>query len=111
MRGFAPRFALESAFLVLVAVGAGLADLRPLVIAALMAGGWVLVSLIELAVWRARAVAVPPALPYAPATALPAAHPPAEPVESSPLRADGGYRPSQEGEEYTSVLSTRPDDP
>jgi hypothetical protein len=53
--GFAPRFAIEAGFLILLGVGAGIADLRPVVIVALLAGGWVLVSLIELSVWRAEA--------------------------------------------------------
>ena len=65
--GFAPRFAIEAGFLILLGVGAGLADLRTAVIVALLAGAWVLVSLFELAVWRAEgrpaARAVPPAPP------------------------------------------------
>jgi hypothetical protein len=46
------RFALEALFLVLLAVGAGLADLRPLVIVLVVAGGWVLVALVELSASR-----------------------------------------------------------
>src|SRR5919197_6390852 len=46
------RFALEALFLVLLAVAAGLADLRPLYIVAVMAGAWVLVSLAEVAAER-----------------------------------------------------------
>ena len=46
------RFALEALFLILLAVGAGLADLRPLVIVLVMAGGWVLVALVEFAAER-----------------------------------------------------------
>lgn len=42
-----PRLALEGLFLVAVAVGCGLAELDALVIAAVMAGAWVLVALIE----------------------------------------------------------------
>lgn len=41
------RFALEALFLVLLAIGAGLADLRPVVIVLVMAVAWVLVALIE----------------------------------------------------------------
>jgi outer membrane biosynthesis protein TonB len=41
------RFALEALFLVLLAVGAGLANLRPLFIVLVMAGGWILVALVE----------------------------------------------------------------
>ena len=51
--GFAPRFAIEAGFLILLGVGAGIADLRSGVIVALLTGGWAIVSLIELAVWRA----------------------------------------------------------
>ena len=51
--GFAPRFAIEAGFLILLGVGAGIADLRTRVIVAIVAGGWVLVSLIELSIWRA----------------------------------------------------------
>jgi hypothetical protein len=46
------RFALEALFLVLLALGAGLADLRPLVIVAVMAGAWALVALAELSAER-----------------------------------------------------------
>ena len=35
------RFALEALFLVLLAIGAGLADLRPVVIVLVMAVAWV----------------------------------------------------------------------
>jgi hypothetical protein len=48
-----PRFAVEALFLILVAVGLGLADLRPLVIVLVMAGAWLLVSLVELLASRA----------------------------------------------------------
>ena len=41
------RFAAEAGFLILVAVGAALAELRPLAIIILMAGAWLLVALIE----------------------------------------------------------------
>lgn len=46
------RFALEALFLVLLAVGAGLADLRPAVIVVVMAAAWVLVALVELTAER-----------------------------------------------------------
>ena len=51
--GYAGRFVLEAAFLVLLAVGVGLADVRTAAIVAVMAGGWLVVSLIELLAWRA----------------------------------------------------------
>jgi hypothetical protein len=46
------RFALEALFLILLAVGAGVADLRPLVIVLVMAGGWALVAILEFTTQR-----------------------------------------------------------
>jgi hypothetical protein len=46
------RFALEALFLVLLAIGAGLADLRPAFIILLMAVAWLLVALVELTAER-----------------------------------------------------------
>jgi hypothetical protein len=46
------RFALEALFLVGLAIGAGLADLRPALIVGVMAVAWLLVALIELAAER-----------------------------------------------------------
>ena len=46
------RFALEALFLILLALGAGLAELRPLVIVLVMAGAWALVALVELTASR-----------------------------------------------------------
>ena len=57
---YGPRFGLEASFLVLLAVGAGLADLRPAVIVLVMAAGWLLVALIELVAWRASRPQPPP---------------------------------------------------
>jgi hypothetical protein len=54
-----PRFALEAVFLILLAVGLGLADLDWVVIVAVMAGGWALVSLIELIASRRSAMRWP----------------------------------------------------
>src|SRR5436305_571340 len=65
--GFAPRFAIEAGFLILLGVGAGIADLRAGVIVALLAGGWAVVSLIELTVWRAGGPTVAPRVPPDPA--------------------------------------------
>jgi hypothetical protein len=111
MRGaFAPRFAIEVAFLILLGVGAGYADLRPAVIIGLLAGGWVLVSLIELAVWRSQARPAPgmPAT-VEPAEDEPAVEPELEdvsaPDEDYPLRPDAGDARSEEVEAYTRILS------
>jgi hypothetical protein len=46
------RFALEALFLVLLALAAGLAGLRPLYIVVVMAGAWLLVALAELTAER-----------------------------------------------------------
>ena len=61
--GFVPRFAIEAGFLILLGVGSGLADLRAAVIVAVLAAGWLLVSLVELAIWRGQSR---PAPVYAP---------------------------------------------
>ena len=47
-----PRFALEALFIVVLAVGAGLANLRPAFIVLVMAAAWFLVALVELAAER-----------------------------------------------------------
>ena len=99
--GFAPRFALEAGFLILLGVGAGYADLRPIVIVGLLAGGWLVVALIELAIWRSESR---PVVAYAPSPLVPVAvEEPA--VEQYPLRADAGEMPSEEVEAYTRVIS------
>ena len=51
--GFTPRFAFEIVFLVLLAVTAGLADLSALAIGLVMAGAWLLLTLVEWLAWRA----------------------------------------------------------
>ena len=112
--GFAPRFAIEAGFLILLGVGAGLADLRTPVIVALLAGGWLIVSLIELAAWRAeRRPLAPVTTPSPPEpepeeVGWPVEEHVAEPMEADepyPLRAGAGEAPSDEVEEYTRVLS------
>src|SRR5439155_1339328 len=54
-----PRFALEAAFLILLAVGAGLADLSPTAIVLVMVAAWVIVAVIEFTAERLGA-AFPP---------------------------------------------------
>ena len=112
--GFAPRFAVEVGFLILLGVGAGYADLRPIVIVALLAGGWVVVSLVELAVWRSQARPVGAYVPPPPPARVAAEEEPepaAEPVDEAPaedeypLRPGAGETPSEEVEEYTRVLA------
>jgi hypothetical protein len=50
--GFAVRFSVEVAFLVLLALAAGFADFETWQIALIMVVGWVLVTVIELLAWR-----------------------------------------------------------
>jgi hypothetical protein len=112
MRGFAPRFALEAGFLILLGVGAGYADLRPAAIVAIVGGGWLLVALVELSVWRAQAR---PAVVQAPALAVAEEARPPEPEAAAddpdyPLRADAGDAPSEEVEAYTRVISAGSDE-
>jgi hypothetical protein len=110
--GFGPRFAIEAGFLILLGVGAGIADLRPQVIVALLVGGWVIVSLIELSVWRAEgrtAARVPPLQPeMEPEPELEAGWPLEEHEEAEkeayPLRRDADVREA-EAEEYTRVIA------
>ncbi len=108
--GFAPRFAIEAGFLILLGVGAGIADLRTRVIVAIVAGGWVLVSLIELSIWRAegrtanRRVAPAPQLEPELEVGGPVGEPEADDDESYPLRRDTDVRDA-EAEEYTRVIA------
>jgi hypothetical protein len=46
------RFALEAAFLIAVAVAAGLAELSPTTIVLVMGAAWLLVAVIEWLAWR-----------------------------------------------------------
>jgi hypothetical protein len=119
--GFAPRFAIEAGFLILLGVGAGIADLRTQVIVVLVAGGWVLVSLIELSIWRAEGRTGSPRAAPAPAeeaepeleVGWPITGPGEEEDEAYPLRRDADVR-NAEAEEYTRVIaapeSAKPND-
>ncbi len=114
--GFVPRFAVEAGFLILIGIGAGIADLRPIVIVALVAGAWLVVSLFELAVWHAQGRPVETYLPPPLAaversddgdgrSGLPGEEPAIEADENAyPLRPDAGTSPSDEVEEYTRIL-------
>jgi hypothetical protein len=111
---FAPRFAIEAGFLILVGVGAGYADLRPAVIVGLVAAGWVLVALIELAIWLSQSRAGSGATPVAPVPVEDESEPEQEPEpalppaaseDEYPLRPDAADTPSEEVEEYTRILS------
>jgi hypothetical protein len=60
--GFGPRFVLEVAFLVLLALAAGLAELSTAWIIAVMAVGWVLVAIVEWLAWRSEQAGEAPAV-------------------------------------------------
>ena len=118
--GFAPRFAIEAGFLILLGVGAGVADLRTSVIVALLAGGWLVVTAIELAMWRAEGRTltprVPPPAPAETEPELDVGWPEEEPDDdaSYPLRAEADRETPEEAEEYTRVIGaperSSPDD-
>jgi hypothetical protein len=112
--GFVSRFLVEAGFLILLGVGSGLADLRVAVIVAVLAGGWLLVSLVELAVWRAQARPIVPLVPSPPAEPPPEPEPareePSAPEIAYPLRADAGSEPSEEIEAYTRVIEGEHED-
>jgi hypothetical protein len=116
---FAPRFAVEAGFLILVGVGAGYADLRPAVIVGLVAASWVLVALIEFAIWRSqsRAGSGSTAVAAGPAEDEPEPEPEQEPEpglppaaseDEYPLRPGAADARSEEVEEYTRILSGSP---
>src|SRR4051794_21589314 len=108
--GFAPRFAVEAGFLILLGVGAGIADLRTQVIVVILAGGWGLVSLVELSIWRGegRAASVrvpaPPGEPEVGVGWLVAEPVAVEEDEPYPLRRDADVRDA-DAEEYTRVIA------
>src|SRR3954452_372861 len=77
------RFALEAGFLILLAVLAGLADLRWQAIVLVMAIAWLLIALLEWAFWREGAHGPPVPRGYA-EWAPPVAAPPPAPVIAPP---------------------------
>lgn len=131
--GLVPRMAIEWGFLILLAVGAAVADLSPVLIILVMAVGWVLVVLVELLAWRARpgyavtepvaqpppeAVVPPPVYeePLLEAPVVEAPPPPPPAVVDRPAEAPGGPAydfeftppgaPAPTAEESTDVLET-----
>ena len=103
---FAPRFALEAGFLVLLAVAAGLADLRPAVIVLVLAGAWLIVSLVEWLAWRARMAPAPPPV------SEPAPDPLGWDVEEILVPAEevAAYSALDEGDALTTVLPAEVDE-
>jgi hypothetical protein len=51
VQGLGPRFAVEVAFLIALAIGTGVAELSAAAIVVVMAIAWLLICLFELAVW------------------------------------------------------------
>ena len=99
-----PRFAIEALFLIALAVGAGLADLATRWIVVIMAGGWVIVSLLEVTAERLWAT-VPawrrPGYPAATPAPPPAVEPEREPApepEAEPAPESPPEQPSATGE-------------
>ena len=83
MQGLGPRFALEVAFLIALAIGAGFAELSPAAIVAVMGLAWILICLFELAVW-----AEGPRFPALARRPRPVAEPEQEPpAETTEIRA------------------------
>jgi hypothetical protein len=88
------RFALEALFIVALAVGAGLADLRPAFIVLVMAAAWLLVALIEFTAERSARSPVSYLLPEAPPEAAPEEEP--ERVFAPPVEERTVVAPPQE---------------
>jgi hypothetical protein len=81
-----PRFAIEVLFLIALAVGAAYADLDAKWIALIMAGGWIVVALLELTAERIWAAVPPWRRPnyYAPAVVAPPEPVPVDDPEPEP---------------------------
>jgi hypothetical protein len=93
------RFAFEVLFLVALAVGLTLAEVRALVIVGVMALGWVIVAALEWAAWRSQphfGSGLPPRY-YVPRVSLP----PAQPLE----QVNVGYPEAQRDEAPTWIAS------
>src|SRR5690242_1311170 len=79
-----PRFVIEALFLIALAVGVAYADLASKWIFVVMAGGWLVVALLELSADRIWAAAPPWRRPYY----VPASPPRVEPVAAPPAVAE-----------------------
>jgi hypothetical protein len=100
-----PRFAIEALFLIALAVGVAYADLASKWIFVVMAGGWLIVALLELSADRIWAAAPPWRRPYyvpaSPPRAEPVATPsppPAEPEAAEKPRPPEAPKPEPEAE-------------
>jgi hypothetical protein len=115
------RFALEVLFLIALAVGLTLANLRPLEIAGIMLAGWVIVAALEWAAWREEphyGSGLPPRY-YIPQVNLPPAQPleqvsvgyPEARDEAPTWIASAALRNEMLGEWPVAVQPTRDDEP
>src|SRR6476620_2263191 len=83
-----PRFSIEAFFLIALAVGAAYADLAAKWIVLVMAGGWLVVALLELTADRIWAAAPPWRRPNYVPVAAPRTEPEAAPATSPVVEAD-----------------------
>jgi hypothetical protein len=97
-----PRFAIEALFLIALAVGVAYADLASKWIFVVMAGGWLIVALLELSADRIWAAAPPWRRPYyvpaSPPRAEPVPAPPPEAAEAVPVAKEPAVEPKPEAE-------------
>ena len=98
-----PRFAIEALFLIALAVGVAYADLASKWIVLVMAGGWLVVALLELSADRIWAAAPPWRRPYY----VPASPPRAEAVVAPP--APSAIEPESEAQPEPAELEPDPE--
>jgi len=98
-----PRFAIEALFLIALAVGVAYADLASKWIVLVMAGGWLVVALLELSADRIWAAAPPWRRPYY----VPASPPRAEAVVATP--APSAIEPEPEAQPEPEELEPDPE--
>jgi cytoskeletal protein RodZ len=87
------RFVLEAAFLIVLAVAAGLAELSPTTIVLVMGAAWLLVAVIEWLAWRES----PTLTRVREEPAPPAAETPAPPAETTAPPAETTAPPAESG--------------
>jgi hypothetical protein len=97
MRGFGRRFALEVGFIVAVAIGLAVANLRWPAIVLLMAAAWLLTALVEFVAWRRRGAAREPieavAAPPEPETHVRVIEPEPVAVDPEPVAVEAEPEP------------------
>ena len=114
-----PRFAIEALFLIALAVAAAYADLASKWIVIVMAGGWLVVALLELSADRIWAAAPPWRRPYyvpvsPPRAETAAAQPPPAAAEAEPEvqpEREPRLEPTPAKEEAVTMIAPRPPKP